>query len=244
MVSSGATAAEISAGMSQIITFWKVLPEEWKGKSRSIFKKLWDEKKVIISDDSDSVRDSFDVDFEDERIYRLASAVNSYNRACLIAGRQILNYWQKGLTEPGKEVRKSIEETYGEEGLKVLNMMTTRDVEYVVEDMEDIENMSDDDIQQRFNEWISDYNKFSKRVTVPEIRDDGSQVKEDIIELSKETPKDFIVLHISASTEDIMKLNGLITDLKENERLSYSELDMDQFERGFQDVGRIEILFN
>lgn len=237
------SAAEISAGMGQIITFWKVLPEKWKKKSRSIFYDLWDKKKVVISDESQQVEDAYNVDFENEQMYHLVSSVNSYNRACLIAGGQVLDYWEKGLNKKGKEVRDSIEKSYGEEGMKVLNMVTTQDIDYVLSDMGDISTLDDSQTQEKFSDWVSIYNDISKRVKVSEVRNEVKELKEDIINLAKRTPKDFIVLHISAGSEDIMKLNSIVTELKENERLDYSSLDMEQYERGFQDVGKIEISF-
>lgn len=197
--------AQILNAIKEIIIFYRLLPDDWKVKAKKIFKKLWDREQVTLSTDTEKAKSIFEVDFEDERIKELYDLLPPADRSALRLGKLIDDYNRKGLHSEVGDVRTEILEKYGERGLNISHLISSGDIQDL---LEDVGSSSEEVKKEIFYQWSEQYNTFALFLSPTELENE-SEIKKKLKNMIKNTPKDYILIHMIGSTEDIDNLNAL-----------------------------------
>ncbi len=148
------------------------------------------------------------------------------DRSALRLGKLIDDYNRKGLHSEVGDVRTDILEKYGERGLNISHLISSGDIQYL---LDEIENSSEEEKKEVFYHWSEQYNRFALFLSPAELENEN-EIRTKIKNIIKSTPKDYILIHMIGSTEDIDKLNILINrffsdDFKyENQQSTISEI--------------------
>src|SRR3989344_3415680 len=222
---------EILAALKQILYFYELIPEEWKKKAYYIFSKLWDRKKVIISTDPDKVENIYEVNFEDDRIQKLYQHLPQMDQAILLQGKSMLDLISKGLHGDSDEVKIKVENRYGQRGLNIVNMLTTKDIGYALDELDEI--LDPKKVETNFNRWSLDYDSIS--LLVPPVDLEHLElIEKRILATAKSTPKKFMIINLSGKIEDCTKMLQFVHTLKEKKILNYKSIDNDILDSGFR----------
>ncbi|MEA3229332.1 MAG: hypothetical protein U9P44_00295 [archaeon] len=232
--------SQILSGLKQILFFYRLLPKEWKKRAFWIFETLWNKKKVIMSTDPEQPGKIYEVTFEDTKLEKLYKILPQVDQAIILQGKSMLELINKGLHGDSDEIKRDVEKRYGQRGLNIVNMLTTNDIQYLLEELK--EPLNDKDCEEKFNEWAYKYDTITFLVS-PINLSNPNEIKKRVKELSKNTPKDYVLINLSGKTQDCTELWELISKLKDNKELNYYDIDSDISDSGFCKSLRIRINF-
>jgi len=235
-----ADPSTILSAIKEIIFFYRLLPEGWKRRASDLFLKLWNKRKVIISTDPEQPKKIYEVSFGDGKLDKLYKSVSKKDQAIMLQGKSMLDLINKGLHSDSDEIKKYVEERYHHRGLNVVDMMTTKDIEYLIEDIK--ESFTSKDYKKLFEEWVSKYDSIALLVSPSELSNINI-VKSKIKEISAKTPKDYVLINLSGKMDDCAALLTIISNLKEEKELNYSKMEHDISDSGFCKSLRVKLLF-
>jgi len=231
--------SKILAAINQIITFFKLLPDEWKSRARDIFKKLWKREQITFSTNPSEVKAAYDMEFEDERISKLYSIVSPEKKKAMRMGKRINDFNKKGLHDKAEEYKQKTKEKFGDWGIKIVNMMDSGDIQLILDDINDLPNERE---KEEFDKWVSEYRDIVSFISPADL-ENKTELKQEISDLAQRTPKDFIILHMMGSSEEVAELINFNQNEVVNEILKCEECLTSSSELGFHDTVRIEIQF-
>ncbi|MCX6821812.1 MAG: hypothetical protein NTW30_03465 [Candidatus Aenigmarchaeota archaeon] len=241
LVSSAISSpSKILSAIKQIIFFYKLLPSEWKKKAFKIFEKLWKNKQVVISTVPELPERIYGVSFDDDRLNNLYKLLPPQDQAIMLQGKAMTDLINKGLHGDSEQIKNSVEDKYGYTGVNIVNMITTGDIQYLLEEIAD--STDSKYCVKKFNEWVSKYGCISALVPPFELSN-PEKIKTKIKEISKKAIKDYILVNLSGKMEECTELLNLISDMKKNEELNYSNIKTDISDSGFRKSLRVKINF-
>lgn len=233
---------QIFSGLKQILFFYKLLPPEWKKQAYYIFEKLWDKKKVVMSTNPDRPKQIYDVVFDDIQLNYLYSNLPQSDQSILIQGKAMLDLINMGLHSDSDGIKFEIEVRYGLRGLNIVNMITTKDIYYLLEELP--EGPTKQDYEKIFNDWAANYDSIAILISPTEINSFSTRLETKILALAGKNVKNYLLLNLSGKLDDCMSLIKLVDRLKENKRLNYKEIKKpDISDSGFCKSIRIKIVF-
>lgn len=230
---------QILAGLKQILFFYRLLPPEWKTKAFWIFERLWCKKKVVISTEPEKSERVYNLTFDNDDLTQLYNNLPEIDKAIFLQGREMQLLIQKGLHGDSDEIKLQVEKRYGQRGLNIVNMLTTNDIEYF---LEELKKPITKEIESTFNEWVNKYDSFTLLVS-PTNLDNPSEIKKKVTAIAKNNFRKYILLNLSGKMEECTFLISLIDEMKEKEELKYSQFSPDIKESGFCKSLRIKIEF-
>lgn len=233
-------SSKILSGIKQILFFYRLLPAKWKEKAFWIFEKLWGKNKVVISTDPEQPQKIYEVTFEDAKLQKLFELLPEVDQAIMLQGRAMLELINKSLHGDSDEIKREVEHRYGQRGLNIVNMLTTNDIHYLLNELE--EPLEEKKSLEKFNEWAYKYDLTALLVSPTELGD-VTKIKQRIVELSKNTPKDYVLVNLSGKMEECTELLKVVNDLREQKELNYHDIDEDISDSGFWKSLRIRIDF-
>ena len=236
------SSSEILSGLKQILFFYRLIPKKWKEKAFWIFEKLWTKKKVVISTNPEKAEQIYEVVFEDDKLKALYDMLPQVDQAIMLQGKSMITLINKGLHSDSDTIKGTVEQKYGQRGLNIVNMLTTKDIQYVLEEIETEKITQQKDFEKKFNDWAHNYDSLSVLVSPIEISD-NKNVKKKIMVLAKNTPKNYILVNVSGKMEDCTQLINIISELKENKELNYEKFIYDIFDSGWCKSLRGKIIF-
>ena len=227
-----ASPSEILSGLKQILFFYRLIPKKWKEKAFWIFEKLWAKKKVVISTNPEKPQQIYEVVFEDDKLKSLYNMLPQVDQAIMLQGKSMITLINKGLHSDSDIIKGTVEEKYGQRGLNIVNMLTTKNIQEVLEEIETEKTTQQKDFEKKFNDWVYNYGSLAVLVSPIELSDDKI-VKSKIMAIAKSTPKNYILINISGKIEDCTQLINIISQLKENKELKYEKFIYDISDSGF-----------
>ncbi len=234
---------KIYSAINQILFFYKYIPPEWKRKAYFILERLWNRKKVVISTDPEKpekVYETYEMTFEDERINKLFSILPPQDKSIMLLGKTVMDLLSKGLHAESDRVKIEVETKYDVRGLTIVHMITTGDINYV---LDDIGTLSDSKATVGiFNKWVAEYDSIALLISPYEIKD-LTKVEEKILTISKRAIKNYILVHISGEIDDVNKITTLIYSMKESKKLKYDKFEPAICDSGFYKALNAKILF-
>jgi len=234
---------QIFSGLKQILFFYKLLPAEWTTKAYYIFERLWNKKKVVMSTNPDQPKQIYDVVFDDVQLNNLYYNLPQSDQAILIQGKAMLDLISKGFHSDSDGIKFEIETRHGIRGSNIVNMITTKDVYYLLEELP--EKPSKQDYEKSFNDWAANYDSIALLVSPTEINSFPGRVETKIIELAKKNVRKYLLLNLSGRLNECIQLLQLVYKLKEDKKLNYKEIGRpdDISDSGFCKSIRIKIVF-
>ena len=233
--------SQILSGLKQILFFYRLLPKEWKKRAFWIFEKLWNKGKVVISTNPEQVEKIYEVKFEDKQLNNLYELLPQVDKAIMLQGKSMIDLINKSLHGDSDEIKINVEERYGKRGLNIVNMITTGDIHYLLEEIGEKQDKSW--CEKQFNDWAYYYDNVALLVRPNELTE-PSKIKERIVKLSKATPKDYALINLSGKMEDCTNLLNLIVSLKEEDKkLFYKHITHDISDSGFCKSLRVKLVF-
>ncbi len=232
--------SQILSALKQILFFYNLLPPEWKKKAFYIFEKLWNKYKVTFSTNPEQPRKVYEITFEDKKLRKLYETLPPTDQAIMLQGRAMLDLISKGLHGESDEIKKDVEERYNQRGLNIVNMLTTKDIDYLLEEIG--ESFDPKQCIAKFNEWASQYDSIALLVSPSKLAD-PEKVKRDVINLSIKNIRPYALVNLSGKMEDCTRLLNIISDLKEKKALNYYNAYEDISDSGFCKSLRVRIDF-
>ncbi len=230
---------QILSGIKQILFFYRLLPPEWKKKAFWIFEKLWNKKKVVISTEPERSERVYNLTFDNDDLTQLYNSLPEIDQAIFLQGREMQLLIQKGLHGDSDEIKQQVEKRYGQRGLNIVNMLTTNDIEYFIEELK---KPITKEVESVFNEWVNKYDSFTLLVS-PTNLDKPQEIKNKIIAIAKNNFRKYVLINLSGKIGDCTSLINLISEMKEKKELNYSQFNPDIKESGFCKSLRIKIEF-
>jgi len=234
---------EILSSLKQIFYFYNLIPEEWKKKAYWIFEKLWNRKKIIISTNPDKAGEVYntDISFDDDRLQNLFNRLPKTDQAIMLQGKVMQDMINRGLHSDANEKKVSIKNRYGQRGVNIVNMITTNDISYTIEEIEKLP--STQNPESKFNEWADNYLNIVVLVSPYEL-ENVETIKNRIKAATKNnTKRNYLLIHLSGRLEDGTKLILLIAELKEKKELQYNNFEPNIIDSGFYKTLTIKINF-
>jgi len=232
-------SSQILSGLKQILFFYRLLPPKWKKKAFWIFEKLWNKKRVVISTEPEKPGRVYDLRFDNADLAQLYTNLPEIDQAIFLQGREMQLLIQKGLHGDSDEIKQQVEKRYGQRGLNIVNMLTTNDIEYF---LEEIKKPLSKEIESSFNDWVNKYDSFTLLVS-PTNLNNPSKIRDKIIEISKKNIKKYVLINLSGKMQDCTALINLVGEMKEKKELNFSKFTPDIKESGFCKSLRIKIDF-
>ncbi|HLD81172.1 MAG TPA: hypothetical protein VJA40_04195 [archaeon] len=231
---------QILSAFKQILYFYNLLPTEWKKKAFWIFEKLWLKKQVIVSTTPEDPQKVYETNFNDDRVNQLLKILPDTDKSILLLGKTMVDLIQKGLHTESDNIKAEVSKRYGLRGLNIVNMVTTGDIEYFLEESEALkENVRK---LKKFDEWAYDYESIALLISPKEMNNKEMIVKK-IVGLAERSKKGFVLLNISGKLEEIIIVQKYIEDLKNEEKLNYKNVETNTSDSGFYKALRIKINF-
>jgi len=231
--------SQVVSAIKQILFYYRLLPPEWKKKAYWIFEKLWSKKKVVISTEPEKTARIFDIEFDNDEILQLYQCLPQIDQAIFLQGRNMQLLIAKGLHGDSDENKLSVEKRYGQRGLNIVNMLTTGDIEYF---LEETKKPITKKVEPEFNEWVNKYDSFTLLVS-PQNLNNIKNIKEKILDIAKNSFRPYILINLSGKMEDCTRLLNIIDKMKENKELNYKTIIPDISESGFCKSLRAKIEF-
>jgi hypothetical protein len=229
---------QILAGLKQILFFYRLLPAEWKRKAFWIFEKLWNKKNVVISTEVPNAAGIYNIKFENEQLKRLYDNLPQIDQAMFLQAKRMQDLIQKGFHNESDEIKLQIDQRYGQRGLNLINMITTNDINYFLDETKEPINR---EIESSFNSWVNNYDKISALIS-PKLLEKPEDVKRIIMEKAKNSDK-YILINLSGKMEDCTLLINIINSMKEEKKLNFSVFSPDIQDAGFCKSLRAKINF-
>lgn len=232
--------SQILSGLKQILFFYRLLPDEWKKKAFWIFEKLWSKKLVIISTDPEQPEKIYGVTFDNDKLNNMFNLLPIADQAIILQGKSMVDLISRGLHGDSDEIKNNVEDRYGQRGLNIVNMLTTKDIQYLLDEL--AEQFNAKDCERKFNEWALQYDSIAVLVSPVDFKD-LDKIKARIKNSSKNNIKNYTLVNLSGKMEDCTKLLQLVSDMKTCQELKYNEMAPDISESGFCKSLRIKISF-
>jgi len=230
---------QILSGLKQILFFYRLLPPEWKKKAFWIFEKLWSKKKVVISTEPEKSERVYNLTFDNDDLTQLYNNLPEIDKAIFLQGREMQLLIRKGLHGDSDEIKQQVEKRYGQRGLNIVNMITTNDVEYF---LDELKKPITKEVESKFNEWVNKYDSLALLVS-PSKLSKPPEIKKKIITLAKNNFRKYMLINLSGKMEECTFLINLISEMKEKKELNYSKFYPDIKDSGFCKSLRIKIEF-
>ncbi|MBI3031991.1 hypothetical protein HYY69_00830 [Candidatus Woesearchaeota archaeon] len=237
-----ASPSEILSGLKQILFFYRLIPKKWKEKAFWVFEKLWAKKKVVISTDPEKPEQIYEVIFEDDKLKSLYNMLPQVDQPIMLQGKSMINLIDKGLHSDSDVIKATVEEKYGQRGLNIVNMLTTKNIQEVLDEIETEKITQQKDFEKKFNDWAYNYDSLAVLVSPSELTN-TKNVNSKIMAIAKSTRKNYILINISGKMEDCTQLINTISQLKENKELKYENFTYDISDSGFCKSLRGKIIF-
>ena len=231
---------QIISGLKQILYFYHLIPAEWKKKAFWIFEKLWGKKKVVISTEPEKTKRSYNIKFDNDKLTKLYDFLPQIDQAILLQGKEMQDLINKYLHSDSDEIKQEVETRYGQRGLNIVNMLTTHDVEYLLDEL--TEPFEAKIVESIFNKWAQDYDSIAILIS-PSNLDKPQEIKKRILTVTKVTSKKYILINLSGKMEDCTNFINLIYKMKEKKEINYIDLKLDIADSGFCKSLRIKINF-
>lgn len=232
--------SRIPSALQQIFFYYRLLPPEWKTKAFWIFERLWRKKLVIISTNPEEPEKIYEVAFKDKKLQKLFDLLPPVDQAIMLQGKSMVDLIAKGLHGPSDEAKKEVNSRYGQRGLNIVNMLTTKDIAYLLAELE--EPAKPKIWINKFNEWADIYDSISALVSPADI-ENQEKIKARILDLAKKGKKDYIIVNLCGNMEGCTTLLKLISDMKDKNELNYSNTKQDISNSGFWKSLRVRINF-
>ena len=115
-------------------------------------------KKVVISTEPEKSERVYELTFDNDGITQLYNNLPEIDQAIFLQGREMQILIQKGLHGDSDEIKLQVEKRYGQRGLNIVNMLTTNDIEYL---LEELKKPITKEVESQFNEWVNKYDSFT-----------------------------------------------------------------------------------
>gem|GEM_PF-2460763 len=241
VLSGNPNPEQIAIAMDQILYYAEALPKDWKKKAYYLFSRLWDRKRVFISTRPELGDNIYGESFDDTRIEKLYRVLPQKEAALLVLGNTFSKMLKRGLHHQYKEQKEETEAKYGSWGAKIVNLVTTGDIQYMLDELGD--NYSKDTALKKFNEWVDNYQDISILVSPSDFEQEKA-IRNRIITAATNLKKSFLLLHVSGTYRDVTKLVPLVEDMERNDLLNYSDLIPSLSKSGFCHSLKIELKFD
>jgi len=221
------------AALQQIVSFWKFIPKELRGRVTELFQRFWGSKDVGITTDPDIMKQSTEVNFDDRRLESLYLMLPTPDRATLRLGQTMKDLRSRGLEDAVSRTKDGVFTHYGTRGLSIGHMVTTGDIQrFFIEcgerfgliDTKEKINAKKNQILDRFNWWADNYTSFVLLLEPSELGD-VAELESKIISMAEDTSSKFILLHMISSIEDTTKLVNILEKMKSDKKIDYKNME-------------------
>ena len=232
---SGGT--QILAAIKQILFFYKLLPDEWKRKAYEVFTSLWDKKSVGMSTQPQLPEQIYNVSFDDPKIEELIRILPLTDAAIMHIGKAISNLITKGLHAQSEIEKESVSKHYGKRGLNIIHIITTGDIQYIVEECRD---KNTEEKLRIFNFWADNYLHIALLASSELLAsyDDFVSLATTIAGYQS---RDYMLVNMSGNMNDITTLITYVDKLKTDGKLNYKGYISKFYTSGFNKSIKIKI---
>ncbi|MBU1922612.1 hypothetical protein KKD84_05385, partial [Patescibacteria group bacterium] len=116
------------------------------------------------------------------------------------------------------ENKKCLIERYRFRGNSILNMITTGDIETILDELQEIQTKKDK--IERFNWWVEHYYEVSVLISPDELPT-PEKIEGKITNASKEVTRPYLLIHLAGSEEECKKLLEIVIQLKSKKTLEF-----------------------
>ncbi|GBE56305.1 hypothetical protein BMS3Bbin16_00507 [archaeon BMS3Bbin16] len=230
--------AQIASAITQILYFYQFLPDEWKRKAYFIFEKIWDRGNVVFSTNTEALKTIYEVKFDDKRINTIMEKLPTTDKSIMIQGWAMLNLISRGLHSESDKIKVDIQSRYGRRGINIVNILTTGDIDYLIDDITDLSNK--DEVLKVFNWWAENYEKVALLINPDDTKE---ELKEKIIKISSSLVKDYILIHSTGNFLEIQKNSKILSELFENGIIKYETIDVHIYDSGLCKALKAKVQF-
>ncbi len=225
--------------IKQILFFYKLIPRKWRRKAFFVFAKLWDKKQVVMSTDVEAPQQIYETSFDDGRINSILECLPESDKAIMYEGKAMLDLISRGLHSSSDEIKKDVKSVYGKRGLNIANIITTGDINYLLEDISNHSNR--EEVLKVFNYWVDNYRDIALLLSkTPDMK----TIKKEIIRMVKAIKKDYILIHFTGPFRDMTVVQTVLSELFEKKKIiKYTLMEMDIQESGFRKALNVKINF-
>ena len=207
--------AQVIPAIKQILYFYKIIPSKWKNRAFGIFSKLWNKKVFLMSTNPEMPQQIYETSFSDGRIDEIIKFLSVTDRSIMYEGKSMLDLYKRGLHSEADRIKKDVKEYYGNRGLNIVNIITSGDINHLLDEINDFSNK--ENVIGIFDDWAENYVDIALLLSKENLNKD--YIKQKIIEMAESLKKDYIIVHLASNSSDVEDTQDMINNLLRKDRI-------------------------
>ncbi|MFH1834705.1 MAG: hypothetical protein ABH851_00790 [Methanobacteriota archaeon] len=216
--------------VTQIINFWRFIPDDLKKPAFKVVTSLWGEGKVLLSTETRKAEKLSNIHIQNEKLSNLRDILEYKDKSIISQSVYIADLHNRGFHLESEKLKDELDDHYPHRGRYICNMITTGDIGLILDELQTIEEKKDK--IKRFNWWLKHYPEISILVS-PEELSDGKKLIERIITQAKKVTQPFMLFHLTGSTENCSALKIIVKKMKSDKLLNYDKMSHIKQEIGY-----------
>ncbi len=231
----------IYSAIEQIIAFLKYVPPELREKAVEILKSLWKRKFVLFSTEKEKAEELTNIQIEDPRLLNLHGIIGPTEKSIILQSISIKRLNERGLHEYADNRKDEIVSRYHYFGEVICQMITTGDINIILDELDDKE--KNEHKKRLFEWWVENYHNVSLMVSPLELKH-PDKIKEKIIKMAASTTRNYLLIHLTATPTGCDSIDDIVSELKEERKLTYTDLITTNESSGFYNTITIRLIFS
>lgn len=155
-------------------------------------------------------------------------------------GKSMLDLYKRGLHSEANKLKKEVKERYGNRGLNIVNIITSGDINHLLDEISDFSNK--ENVLEIFDDWAENYVDIALLLSKENLNKD--YIKQNILELAKSLKKDYIIIHFASNYTDVENAQDMINNLLINDKIiAYESIITNSEDVGFCKMLHVIIKF-
>ncbi len=182
----------------------------------------------------------YDSSFSDGRINEIIKFFSVTDRSIMYEGKSMLDLYKRGLHSEANKLKKEVKERYGNRGLNIVNIITSGDINHLLDEISDFSNK--ENVLEIFDDWAENYVDIALLLSKENLNKD--YIKQNILELAKSLKKDYIIIHFASNYTDVENAQDMINNLLINDKIiAYESIITNSEDVGFCKMLHVIIKF-
>lgn len=207
-----------AAAIDEILLYWPYIPDDLRKKAEKVIHYLWKKGSVLLSTEVEKAEKYVNIQILNERLSNLRDILPTKDKSIISQSVYITNLINRRHHLYAEENKNCLIERYHFRGNSILNMITTGDIETILDELQEIQNNKGK--IERFNWWVEHYYEVSVLISPDELST-SEEIEGKIINASKEVTRPYLLIHLAGSEEDCNKLLEIVTQMKTKKELEF-----------------------
>lgn len=190
-----------------IYKIFKYLPK-YRGRAKAAFKEIWNSGNIAFSTYPDFIRDYIDdVKLPDARWEKLYNNINDDNKILILIGIRVSTLIERGLHPDAESTKEEVMREYGNKGLKIVNIITTNDIDILLREIESVKNKK---VSNSFSNFLRKYDKISFLISPKDLKN-KKEIEGKIRKMS--CNQEFLIINMCGTQTQVLELSRLVNDM-------------------------------